>query len=85
MTTYPEYIAAALRKAQYERMEDGEWYVSIPGFERLWATGPSVEETRAQLIETLAEWMSVHARIGLTRLPTVDGIDLYDLPQRVDD
>lgn len=57
-----KYILTAMRRAQYEQMEDGEWFASIPGFEGLWASGPSVEEAREQLLETLYEWISVHGR-----------------------
>lgn len=84
MATYPEYIQAAMRRAQYERMEDGEWFASIPGFDGLWADGPSVEEARERLIETLYEWIPVHVEIGKNRLPDVDGVSLYDLPKRVE-
>jgi predicted RNase H-like HicB family nuclease len=64
-------------------MEDGEWYASIPGFPGLWATGPTIEDTRAHLRETLEDWIPVHTRIGKNRLPTVDGIDPYAMPPRV--
>lgn len=84
MATYPEYIRAAMRRAQYEQMEDGEWFASIPGFEGLWASGPSVEEAREQLLETLYEWIPVHVGIGKNRLPDIDGVSLYELPKRVD-
>jgi predicted RNase H-like HicB family nuclease len=84
MATYPEYIRAAMRRARYEQMEDGEWYASIPGFDGLWATGPSVEEAREQLLETLDEWLPVHAWVGKNRLPDIDGVSLCELPKRVD-
>jgi predicted RNase H-like HicB family nuclease len=84
MATYPEYIKAALRRAQYERMEDGDYFASIPGFDGLWASGPSVEEARDQLLETLYEWIPVHAGIGKNPLPVIEGINLYELPKRVE-
>ena len=84
MATYPEYIKAALRRAHYEQMEDGQCFASIPGFDGLWASGPSIEEAREQLIETLHEWLLVHAGISKNRLPEVDGVSLSELPKRVD-
>ena len=27
-----EYLAAALRKAEYKKLEDGSWFAEIPGF-----------------------------------------------------
>ena len=84
MATYLEYIQAAMRRAQYEQMEDGKWFASIPGFDGLWAVGPSVEEARQQLIETFDGWITVHLMIGKNRAPDVDGVSLYDLPKRVE-
>jgi predicted RNase H-like HicB family nuclease len=84
MATYPEYVHAAMCQAQYERMEDGEWFASIPGFDGLWASGPSIEEARAQLLEALAGWIPVHAGIGQNRIPDVGGVSLYDLPKKVE-
>jgi predicted RNase H-like HicB family nuclease len=84
MATYLEYIQAAMHRAQYDQMEDGEWFASIPGFAGLWAAGPSEEEARQQLVETLDGWITVHVRIGKNRLPDVDGVSLYRLPKRVE-
>ncbi len=84
MATYPEYVRAAMRRAQYEQMEDREWFASIPGFDGLWAAGPSIEEARERLIETLDGWISVHVWRGENRLPDVDGVSLYDLPKKVE-
>jgi predicted RNase H-like HicB family nuclease len=80
----PEYLQAALRKAHYEQTEEGEWFASIPGFDGLWAVGPSVEEAREQLLETLLDWIQIHVSIGKNRLPDVDGMNLYDLPKTVE-
>jgi hypothetical protein len=49
MATYPEYIRAAMRRARSEQTDEGEWFASIPGFDGLWAAGPSVEDAREQL------------------------------------
>ena len=84
MATYPEYTKAAMRRAQYEQMEDGEWFASILGLEGLWASGPSVEEAREQLLETLDGWISVHAGIGKNRLPDLDGVSLHEAPKTVE-
>ena len=60
MATYLEYLRAAMRKAQFEQMEDGKWFASIPELTGLWATGASVEEARKELAETLDGWIDVH-------------------------
>ena len=31
-----EYIQKAVGRAEYKRLEDGTWFVEIPGFEGVW-------------------------------------------------
>ena len=54
--TYAEYLQAAMEQAQFEQMEYGEWFASIPGFVGLWATGSTQDEARQELASTLPEW-----------------------------
>lgn len=82
MATYLEYARAAMNRAEYEEMEDGEWYASIPGFEGLWAVGPTREDTREQLYRA--------GRVALYQLrnrrespPVVDGVALYAPPKPI--
>ncbi len=84
MATYPEYVKATLRRANYEYLEGEGWFASIPGFDGLWAIGTSVEEAREHLIETIDGWIAVHVRVGKNRLPDVDGVSLYDLPKAIE-
>lgn len=84
MATYLEYMQAAMRRAQYEQMEDSEWFASIPGFDGLWADGVSREEAQQRLYETLDGWIYVHVMRGKNRPPDVDGVSLSDLPKRVE-
>lgn len=52
------YIAAALRKAQYELLDDSEGsYGSIPGLAGVWAQGPALEECREALQSALEDWL----------------------------
>jgi len=71
-----EYIAAAMAKAQFEILEDGEGiYGSIPGFPGLWAEGDTSEECRKELQSALEGWLL----LSLSRqmdIPVVEGIDL---------
>ena len=42
-----EYINAALSKAHYEIIEDGEpYYGEVPELKGVWATGKTLEECR---------------------------------------
>jgi predicted RNase H-like HicB family nuclease len=81
MATYLEYLRAAMRKAQFEQMEDGKWFASIPELAGLWATGASIEEARKELVETLDGWIDVHVKVAKQRVPDIDGVSLYDTPK----
>lgn len=71
MATYLQYMAEAMRRAEYQPLEDARgWYAHIPGFEGLWATGPTVEDARKELYEALDGWLSVN--FFVSRLPPPD-------------
>jgi predicted RNase H-like HicB family nuclease len=70
-----EYVAAALRHAEYKRLEDGEWFGEIPQTPGVWATGSTVEGTREELRSVLEDWILIGLRQGET-LPVIDNIDL---------
>jgi predicted RNase H-like HicB family nuclease len=70
------YIRAAMHRARYEILPaDGTFYGSIPGFQGVWASAPSLEACRDELQEVLEDWLLVALRLGHP-LPVVDGIDL---------
>jgi predicted RNase H-like HicB family nuclease len=83
MATRPEYVAAAMRKARFEQMEDGQWFASLPGFSGVWASASTVDKARKELAEVLDGWISVHTRLGKNSLPDVDGISLHEVPKRM--
>ena len=69
------YVQAVMRHAVYERLEDGTYYGSIPGFQGVWADEQTLEETRAELQSALEDWLL----IGISKqedLPEVDGLRL---------
>lgn len=71
-----EYIGAALRKAHYEILPEGEgYYGAIEGFQGVWAQADSLEACRKELREVLEEWIVLGLRMGHL-LPEVDGLTL---------
>ena len=70
-----DYIEAALRHAQYEKLTNGTWYSEIPGLDGLWASGETVEECRTELRSALEDWILFGLLNGFP-VPPVDGIDL---------
>ena len=70
-----EYIQAGLQRAQYELMENGRYYGSIPQCEGVWGEAATLEGCREDLRGALESWISGGLRHG-DPLPMLDGIDL---------
>ena len=85
MATYLEYLGAALKHADYERMEDGRYFASIPQFDGLWAVGKDRAEAEADLRGALDNWLDVQIKIGQNKPPVIDGADLFAPPQALED
>ena len=69
-----EYLAAAMRHAHYQILEDtGEYYGEIPGFQGVWASASTLEECREELGEVLEDWLLFRVAEHL-ELPEVDGL-----------
>ena len=81
MATYLEYLRAGMTHANYEEMEDGQYFASIPEFEGLWAVGNSREEAEKELYDALDNWIDVTVKIGHQNPPIVDGNDLFVAPR----
>jgi len=70
------YINAALRKARYEILPEGEGYFgSIEGLQGVWAQADTLEVCREELREVLEEWIVVGLRMSHP-LPSIEGINL---------
>ncbi len=64
-----------MERARFERLGDGTFYGSIPGFQGVWANAPTEEECRRELQEVLEEWILFRLKHDLP-LPAVGDIDL---------
>ena len=71
-----EYIAASMKRARYEILEDdSSYYGEIPGFQGVYSNAHQLEECRNILEEVLEEWLLFRLAHGLST-PVVDGLDL---------
>ena len=69
-----EYIAAAMRKAKYEILEDdGSYYGEIPGFQGVYANTDSLKECEEELESVLEDWIMIGLRFG-DPMPEIDGL-----------
>ena len=84
MAALTEYLHAAMRHADYERLEDGNWYAHIPGLPGLWASAKTVEDTRNDLLSALEDWLYVNAYVARVKLPEFDGLSIAAPPQSAD-
>ena len=59
------YINAALRKAHYQILSDGEGYFgTIDGLQGVWAQADTLEGCREELREVLEEWIILGLKMG---------------------
>lgn len=70
-----EYILRALDRAAYELMENGRFFVTIPGLKGLWADGSTLEECRRNLVDTLEDWLFISLKEGLP-IPAIGDLAL---------
>jgi predicted RNase H-like HicB family nuclease len=65
------YVQAALRRAEYEILADGEgYYGSIPDLPGAWANRPTLESCREELQAVVEEWL-LRLRRGAS-IPVLD-------------
>ena len=71
-----EYIAAAMRKAKYEILEDdGSYYGEIPGIQGVYANHETLEGCRDQLQSVLEGWIVLGLQFN-DPFPEVGGITI---------
>ncbi|MFH1096958.1 MAG: type II toxin-antitoxin system HicB family antitoxin [Candidatus Desantisbacteria bacterium] len=70
------YINAAMSKAHYEILDDGEGYFGkIEDTQGVWANADTLEVCREELREVLEEWILIGLKMGHF-IPTIDKINL---------
>jgi predicted RNase H-like HicB family nuclease len=64
-----------MRRANYENLDDGQYFGEIPGFQGVWTQAKNLEACREELHCALEDWLV----LGLHRdhkIPVVAGIQL---------
>ncbi len=77
-----EYLNAALKIAEYKKLDDGTWFAEIPGFKGVWANAGNIEECRHELSEVLDEWIVLKIRTN-DKLPRLDGAEIKFREEKV--
>lgn len=73
------YINAAMELAEFELMENGRYFATIPPCEGFWAEGATIEECKAEMPSILESWLIVGIRHS-DHIPVIAGIDLNPQP-----
>lgn len=64
-----EYVEEALRRARYDKLEDGTYCAEVPRLRGVLAIGETLEECRDQLAEVVEEWVLVRVAKRLSVPP----------------
>ncbi len=76
-----EYVQAALRRAKYELLDDGEgFYAEVSLLPGVWANADNLEACRERLKEAVESWILVKLRHNDSDFPNLDGFDLNPQP-----
>jgi len=74
-----DYVDAALRQAEYEKLEDGTYGGRIPSCEGVIAFDTSLRACEEGLRSTLEDWLLLGLKMSHP-LPIIAGIDLNQRP-----
>lgn len=78
-----EYIDEALRRAQYEKIDDEEpYYGEIDELKGVWANGKTLEECRNNLKEVVEGWILVSIKKGLP-IPKLGEFEIKEIQEVV--
>ena len=64
-----QYVEEALRRARYDKLEDGTYCAEVPRLRGVLAIGETLEECRRQLAEVVEEWVLVRVAKRLSVPP----------------
>ena len=60
-----DYLAAALKRASYTKLEDGSYAAGVRGLSGVIATGKTLEACRDHLQDVVEEWILIRVSRGL--------------------
>jgi predicted RNase H-like HicB family nuclease len=80
---FTEYVQAAMKKATYEIMENGEFFGEIPGFPGVLGSAPSLEATREDLQSALEGWLLLKLWDHDRDIPRLGRLSLYPTKPRL--
>jgi len=76
--TLSKYVDQALKKAEYERDENGVVIVKVPGASGFFAQGDTFEEARANLQDVIEGNVILALQLGL-EIPRIEGAEIKEI------
>lgn len=73
-----KYVEAALRKAEYEKDENGVVIGKVPGASGFFAQGETFEEARANLQDVIEGNVMLALQLGLD-IPQIEGVEIKEI------
>ena len=73
---FTQYVDKAMRRAEYERIEDGTYFGEIPGFQGVWGNADSLEGCREDLRGALEGWLILGLWLNDLDIPKLGRLDL---------
>lgn len=70
------YLNEALNSAEVKRLEDGNLFAEIPGFQGVWASAQDLAACGVQLREALFDWLVLKIEQDDRDIPVIAGINL---------
>ena len=71
------YVNGALRKAEYEKDENGVVIAKVPGASGFFAQGDNFEEARANLQDVIEGNVILALQLGL-EIPQIEGVNIRE-------
>jgi predicted RNase H-like HicB family nuclease len=72
-----------MKRAEYDKVEDGTYWAEIPDFEGLNATGRTFEECREDLKNALEGWLILGLWQNDETIPKLDNLDIVPRKRRL--
>ncbi len=75
--TLSKYVNGALKKAEYEKDENGIVIAKVPGASGFFAQGDTFEEARANLQEVIEGNVILALQLGF-EIPQIEGVEIKE-------
>lgn len=70
------YMQEALKSTSVTRLEDGQFFAELPGFDGVWAANDDLSACAAELRDVLFDWLVLKIEQNDRDIPVLAGISL---------